>query len=141
MAFRCFSAGTGRGPGFFCADHQFLDKVLAALDHGLHVLISICIRPPRAIPVGFTLRSEALGRDLEGLDPAKPLTLVSYRAGGERRGYAQPLAVGDRLADMPLFLTADRYVNVPLEETYTSAFANLPRQFRAILEREAPLAG
>ena len=47
--------------------------------------------------------------------------LAAYSAGELKRYYVEPLAVGDALAGMPLFLTADVYVPVPLEATYLAA--------------------
>jgi hypothetical protein len=38
---------------------------------------------------------------------------------------------------MPLFLTPEIYVNVPLEETYMSAFEALPRKWKRVIEGEA----
>jgi hypothetical protein len=35
---------------------------------------------------------------------------------------------------MPLFLTPNWYVNVPLEATYQSAFAAMPGRWRKVLE-------
>ncbi len=46
--------------------------------------------------------------------------------------------MGKALKDMPLFLTAERYVNVPLEATYQSAYRGMPRLWREVLEREEP---
>jgi hypothetical protein len=42
--------------------------------------------------------------------------------------------VGKTLIDMALFLTPERYVNVPLEETYLAAFRGVPRKWKAVLE-------
>jgi hypothetical protein len=44
--------------------------------------------------------------------------------------YVEPVAVGDPLPEMPLFLEPELYVPVPLETTYTSAFAAVPRRWR-----------
>ena len=38
---------------------------------------------------------------------------------------------------MPLFLTSWRYVSVPLEATYATAFAAMPGVYRQILEAPA----
>jgi hypothetical protein len=38
---------------------------------------------------------------------------------------------------MPLFLTAERYVNVPLERTYQTAYAGMPEFWREVIERPA----
>jgi hypothetical protein len=64
-----------------------------------------------------------------------PLTLVAYAGGLETRAYVEPTAVGRVLADMPLFLTPERYVLVPLEATYQAAFAGVPARWREELER------
>ncbi len=114
---------------------QFLEKVLAALDYGIHLLIAdLHPRTPRDPGGIHAVIAEALGKRIDHLDPKKPLTLASYRASSDRRGYAQPLAVGEPLSPMPLFLTAESYVNVPLEETYSSAFRSIPKHLRELLE-------
>lgn len=64
----------------------------------------------------------------------QPLTLAAYEASDPARCYVEPLAAGDRLPDMPLFLEPGVYVNVPLEFTYQAAFAHLLPQDRAALE-------
>jgi hypothetical protein len=46
----------------------------------------------------------------------------------------QPVAVGDRLPDMPLFLEPGAHVLLPLNVTYERAFAALPRRWRRVLE-------
>jgi hypothetical protein len=40
------------------------------------------------------------------------------KTGGERVAYIEPVTVGDELPEMPLFLTNDLHVKVPLEPTY-----------------------
>ena len=47
------------------------------------------------------------------------------------------VAVGDALPDMPLYLTPEFYVNVPLEATYRTAFDAVPRLYRDVLEAPA----
>ena len=42
------------------------------------------------------------------------------------RAFIEPVAVGDTLIDMPLFLDPGRYVAVPLEETYRLALSPCP---------------
>ena len=69
--------------------------------------------------------------------PDKPLTLVAYDAGPPKTSYVEPVAVGDVLIDMPLFLAPGWYVSVPLEETYQAAWRGVPRRFREILETTA----
>jgi len=38
-------------------------------------------------------------------------------AGPRKKAYIEPAAVGRAMIEMPLFLTPEGYVNVPLEET------------------------
>ena len=68
------------------------------------------------------------------LPPTEPLTLASYVAGPCPDAYVEHLAVGSPLAEMPLFLNPDRYVNIPLEATYVAAFRGLPGFLRDSLE-------
>lgn len=65
-----------------------------------------------------------------------PLTLVSYAWDGtEPKAYIEPVAVNQALIEMPLFLTADRYVNVPLEPTYLTAYRGMPEFWRNVIEQ------
>ena len=65
----------------------------------------------------------------------EPLTLAAYVAGPAPTAYVQPVAVGDVLPQMPLFLTPDEYINTPLEPTYNSAYQAVPQFYRQILEQ------
>ena len=38
------------------------------------------------------------------------------------------------MLDMPLYLTPEFYVNVPLETTYRAAYDAVPRRWRDVLE-------
>jgi hypothetical protein len=42
---------------------------------------------------------------------------------------------------MPLFLTAESYVDVPLEATYRAAYRGVPEKWRRVLEAFAPRQG
>ncbi len=65
----------------------------------------------------------------------KPIALSAYAAKTKAyTAYVEPVAVGDVLPEMPLFLDPERYVNVPLEPTYLSAWDGFPRQLRGRLE-------
>jgi hypothetical protein len=117
---------------------QFLEKVVLAIQAGVHLLI-VDLHPPTARdPRGIHgAIAQALGREQTRFDAKKPLTLVAYHASGETRAYVQPVAIGDALTTMPLFLSDEKYVNVPLEETYGAAFQSVPRHLRAVLESPA----
>jgi hypothetical protein len=42
---------------------------------------------------------------------------------------------------MPLFLTAERYVNVPLEATYQAAYRGMPEFWRNVIEQRPNESG
>jgi len=115
---------------------SFVNKVAELLDQGIHLLVIDLFPPTPRDPQGI---HEAIWGELveEGFTPPadKPLTRASYAAGNLYRAFVQPVAVGDVLPDMPLFLTPEVYVNVPLEGTYATAFTSMPRFWREVLER------
>jgi hypothetical protein len=47
-------------------------------------------------------------------------------------------AVGRTLMEMPLFLEAEEYVDVPLEATYQAAYRGVPQRWKVVLEGGAP---
>lgn len=64
----------------------------------------------------------------------KPLTASAYAAFPLPEAYVELLAFGDSLPDMPLFLDRDWYTNVPLEETYASAWRAVPAYWRNVIQ-------
>lgn len=113
----------------------FLEKAVAALQQGYHLLL-IDLHPPTARdPQGIhgALWSEIV-EDTYVPPPDKPMTLAAYTAGWPKTAYVEPVAVGDPLPDMPLFLTRHSYVAVPLEATYQAAYRGVPRRWRRVLE-------
>jgi hypothetical protein len=62
------------------------------------------------------------------------LSLAAYESDLTIRAYVVRVAVGDSLTEMPLFLEPEKVVEVPLEATYTAAFAEVPRRWRRVLE-------
>ena len=63
----------------------------------------------------------------------EPLTLVAYESGLTVKAFIEPLAVGDVLPDMPLFLEPGAHLLVPLEATYCAAFSSVPDRWRRVL--------
>ena len=112
----------------------FVRKVTAAVDHGIHVLVVDLFPPGPRDPHGVHPVIWSEFRDEPYTHPAnRPLTLASYEAGAVSRAYVQPVAVGEVLPDMPLFLAPGAYVSVPLEATYAAAFAGISRRTRDAL--------
>ena len=54
-----------------------------------------------------------------------------------KKAYIEPVAVGDVLPHMPLFLDPELYVHVPLEATYQTAWEAVPAFWRDVLTRPA----
>lgn len=112
----------------------FVEKVVGAIEQGLHVLVIDPFPPGPRDPNGIHPAIWSEFRDEPYTQPPdKPLTLVAYEAGPVTRAYIQPIAVGDPLPVMPLFLDPGLYVDLPLEATYTAAFDGIRRQTRARL--------
>lgn len=114
---------------------EFVEKTTAALARGIHALVIDLHAPTPRDPQGI---HGAIWVELEADDyvpPSdKPLTLVSYAAGDSCTAYIEPIAVGDVLPNMPLFLTPEYYIEVPLETTYQAAWRGVPARWRAVLE-------
>lgn len=115
----------------------FIDKILDALEAGVHVLIADLFPPSASNPYGIHgAFQEHVGQceRIYEVPANEPMTLVSYAGGSSIEVYLEHVAAGARLPDMPLFLHADRYVNVPLETTYSSAYGDMPAYWREVLE-------
>jgi hypothetical protein len=101
------------------AVHAFARKAVALLHAEIHLLIVDLFPPSHRDPQGIhKVIWDHLHDEPFALPADKPLTLAAYAAGTEMVAYVEPVAVGDALPDMPVFLTADRYVPCPLEATY-----------------------
>lgn len=117
------------------AIRAFARKAVEFLQAGVHLLLVDPFPPGRRDPQGIhkviwdRLRDEPFQ-----LPPDKPLTVAAYAAGTEIVAYVEPIGVGDPLPDMPIFLTAERYVPCPLEATYQTAWDQFPAPLKGPLE-------
>lgn len=112
-----------------------VEKAAELLALGIHLLIIDLFPPGKRDPQGVhgEIWQEVAGQEYSA--PAeKPLTLAAYEAGNTLRAYVVHAAVGDALADMPLFLAPQQAVTVALEATYNAAFAEVPRRWRRVLD-------
>jgi hypothetical protein len=117
------------------AIRAFARKAVELLEAGIHLLVVDLFPPSRRDPQGIhKVIWDRLHDEPFTLPPDKPLTLASYAAGSEIVAYVEPVAVGDALPDMPIFLTADRYVPCPLEATYQTAWEQFPAPLKGPLE-------
>jgi hypothetical protein len=117
---------------------SFVEKTTEALYRGYHLLILDLHPPgPRDLQGIHGVIWSEISDALYTAPQDKPLTLAAYSAGRIKRAFVQPLAVGDVLPDMPLFLEPEAYVSVPLETTYQAAYRGVPARWRRVLEEHS----
>jgi hypothetical protein len=116
----------------------FVDKAVDLMVQQVNLLIIDPFRPGEHDPQGV---HKAIWDELTdepfALPPDKPLTVAAYQAAPMSIAYVEPIAVGDPLPDMPLFLFEASYITVPLEETYQGTWNVLPVQLRELLDPPA----
>ncbi|MCE9530971.1 MAG: DUF4058 family protein [Planctomycetes bacterium] len=116
---------------------QFVDKSLEFIRSGVHLLVIDLFPPTKRDPFGLhrVIWDEFEEEDdLFEFPPGKDRILASYDAGRDKAAYVEPIAVGDVLPDMPLFLFEGHYIKVPLEATYQTTWDVLPRNLQMIVE-------
>lgn len=113
---------------------DFVAKAVDLLESGVHLSVIDLFPPGRRDPHGINgeIWSEIEEDDFE-LPSDKPLTVAAYSAGTVKRAFIEPVAVGDELPDMPLFLEPESYVSAPLASTYQAAFEGVPEYWRGQL--------
>ena len=118
---------------------SFARKVHGALQAGIHLLIVDLFPPGPRDPHGIHRVIWEEGREGDFAVPADtPLTCVAYKGGPCPEAFLDPVAVGDPLPEMPLFLTTETYIPVPLDATYQAAWDAVPAYWRDVLT--APLS-
>jgi hypothetical protein len=121
---------------------DFVDKAIAALQRGIHLLIVDLFPPGRYDPQGIhPLIWENYGDELDGPPPGKPVVLASYLARSLPEAYLEFAAVGEALPAMPLFLDLHAYVNIPLAGTYEAAYRGVPAIWREVLDSRTQPGG
>lgn len=116
------------------AFRSFLEKAVNALDGGVHLLL-IDVHPPGprdSNGIHGALLTE-IGTEAYVLDAERPLTVAAYVGGTVVEAFVAHFAVGDSIPQMPLFLTRENYIRVPLEATYTAAWKDVPAQYQEVL--------
>jgi hypothetical protein len=114
--------------------NAFVRNAREALAAGIHLLLVDLFPPSSRDPQGIhrAVWGEDCGEDY-ALPEDKPLTCVAYVGGPGAEAFVELVAVGDALPEMPLFLTPEVYVSVPLEATYESAWKGMPAYWRDVL--------
>lgn len=116
------------------AIRAFIDKAVAALDAGIHLLL-IDVHPPGPRDPqgihGAVLKE--IGTEEYVLGHERPLTAAAYVGGPVVDAFVRHFAVGSPLPQMFVFLTRENYVEVSLEAPYMAAWADVPPQYQQIL--------
>jgi hypothetical protein len=114
---------------------DFIDKTIECLRAGIHVLIVDLFPPTPRDPYGLhkVIWDEIVEEDFT-FPEGKDRILASYEAGLVRTAYVEPVAVGDALPDMPLFLATGCHILVPLEATYPATWDASPEEMRVAVE-------
>lgn len=111
----------------------FARKAKDAIAAGIHLLVIDLYPPGPRDPGGIhPIIWNDFGDEVT-LPADKPLTCASYIGRPVPQAFVEPVAVGDVLPEMPLFLTGDVYVPVPLEATYLAAWDAVPAIWRDAL--------
>jgi hypothetical protein len=114
---------------------DFVEKAIDILRRGIHLLIIDVFPPSDRDPAGIhkAIWDEILEEDF--VFPAgKNRILVSYETGNVHTAFVEPMAVGDTLPAMPLFLASGVHIKVPLESTYKATWEASPEEMRVAVE-------
>lgn len=115
---------------------DLVGKSVQLLRQGIHLLLLDPFPPTIRDPKGIhaAVWKELTGKTAKQAD-GKPLTLASYVSRGENRysAFVEPISVGDRLRDMPLFLTNRLHIPAPLEKSYMTAWDGFPGAIQKLL--------
>jgi hypothetical protein len=114
----------------------FVEKTSNLIAQGIHLLVIDLFPPSRRDPQGIhkAIWDEFVEEDFE-LPADQRLTLAAYDAGPPPVAYVEPVAVGEPLPDMPLFLKPEFYVPAPLEDTYRTTWSDFfPAALKGLLE-------
>jgi Protein of unknown function (DUF4058) len=101
----------------------FVEKTSKLIGQGIHLLVIDLFPPSKRDPQGIhkAIWDEFVEEDFE-LPADQRLTLAAYDAGPPSVAYVEPIAVGEALPDMPIFLKPEFYVPAPLENTYRTTW-------------------
>ena len=114
---------------------SFVRKTEELLRQGINLLVVDLFPPSPRDPQGI---HKAIWDEIDDepfdLPPDKRLTVAAYAAADLPTAYVEPVAVGDVLPEMPIFLEPGIYVPAPLESTYETTWTKCPDAIREVVE-------
>ena len=113
----------------------FVDKAVASLQSGLHLVIIDPFPPGRHDPsgLGSEIWETIGGQTLKPLVDSLP-SATSFRVASTFQCYCEPFRPDTPLPKPPLFYDPDWYVDLPLEETYRLAYEGVPKRWKKVIE-------
>lgn len=115
----------------------FADKAVELIRQGVNLLVVDLFPPGPRDPQGIHPRIwDEITDQPFALPPGKPLTLAAYQCTPTKTAYVEPVAVGDRLPEMPLFLRDEWHVQTPLEASYQAAWDVLPLPIKRLFKAD-----
>jgi len=125
-------------PGNKSSQHalrSFVEKAGELLRQGINLLVVDLFPPSRRDPQGIHKAIwDEIREEPFDLPADKPMTLAAYSAGEPMTAYVEPIAVGDPLPALPIFLDQGIYVPAPLETTYQTTWDKCPDPVREVVE-------
>jgi len=114
---------------------SFVEKAEELLRQGIHLLVVDLFPPSPRDPQGIHKAIwDAICDEPFELPADKPLTVAAYSAAEPVTAYVEPLAVGDALPGLPIFLDPDTYVPAPLETTYEATWEKCPEPVKEAVQ-------
>ena len=111
----------------------FLKQARDLLNAGVHLLIVDLFLPDQLDPRGIhPLIWTETDEEFE-FNERRPLACLSYIGGDYRQAFVEAFAIGDDLPDMPVFLTEEVEVPLPLENAYRTAWEGVPAHWQRAL--------
>jgi hypothetical protein len=114
---------------------SFVEKAYELLRQGINLLVVDMFPPSPRDPQGIHKAIwDEICIEAFAPPPEKPLTVAAYSAGTPQSAYVEPVAVGDPLPELPIFLNPDTYVPAPLETTYRATWDKCPDVLKEMVE-------
>ncbi len=114
---------------------SFADKAVELIGEGVNLLVVDLFPPGPRDPQGIhPVIWDEISDQSFALPPGRPLTLAAYQCAPTKTAYIEPVAVGDRLPEMPLFLRDEWHVPTPLEEAYQAAWGVMPPPIKRLFD-------
>ena len=122
------------------AIRSIVEKLAQVLREGINLLVIDPFPPSVRDPSGVhaLIWNEITDQPFE-LRTDHPLTIVSYQAAPSKTAWVEPIAVGDPLPIMPLFLRNEFYINLPLEASYQQTWDVLPIELKRSIAPSAAM--